>query len=161
MSSNANNPSHRLIRIAEQLCDDTVDGSRLDQTESILKGPLPRCYREFLKAYNGGKPEPSKFSFALKNGEKTNSTVHYFFAIHNGRVGNLVRQFELSKGRIPAGSVPIATDPFGNLILIPMLDLPDVPVYFWDHEKELSVETSFDNVSLISESFEKFIQDLH
>jgi hypothetical protein len=152
--------SSRAMRIKQKLCDDTVDDQKLDEAESLLKASLPICYREFLKVNNGGKPEPSGFSFTLRNGETTNSTVHYFFAIHNGRVGNLFRQFEITKDRIPSGLLAIATDPFGNLIAIPTLKQTDVPVYFWDHEKEIYGAPWFDNMATISDSFEKFINNL-
>jgi hypothetical protein len=149
------------VNITEQLSNETVDDSKCDQLELALKCKLPHSYREFLKKYNGGRPAPSAFRLVTKDGKHENSTVQCFFAVYEGRTGNLLRKFDLYKGRIPTGQLPIATDPFGNLILIPMLDLPDVPVYFWDHEKELTVKSTFDNVSLIAESFEKFINDLH
>ena len=50
--------------------------------------------------------------------------------------GNLVGNARLLGERIPAGVLPIADDPFGNLVCIDAREGRDGPVLFWDHEYE-------------------------
>lgn len=144
------------MEIRQKICEETVDDDKLNRLESSLGNKLPRSYREFLKKYNGGKPKLSKFIFVSTKGKQEDSTVHYFFAVYDGKIGNIERNFGLFKGRIPNGYLPIACDPFGNLILMPMLNQSDAPIYFWDHEKESDAL----NVAVIEDSFEKFIANL-
>ena len=86
-------------------------------------------------------------------------TLQYFFGLHDGNVGSLRRKFELYKGRIPAGFLPIATDSFGNLILLKITSSNGGRVYFWDHEKEEDLPT-LRNMSKIADSFSQLIASL-
>lgn len=146
------------MEIKQELCDETVDEAKLKAVEAKLKVGLPKIYRDFLQTTNGGKPVNSKFRFKSSAGTEEDSTVHYFFGLCSGRVGDLLAKYELYKGRIPLGHLPIATDPFGNLILIRFLG-QDPPVFFWDHEKELD-EPSSSNVSPVAMSLSEFIANL-
>jgi hypothetical protein len=55
------------------------------------------------------------------------------------------------RGRIPVDLLPIATDPFGNLLLLGMSGPRADKVYFWDHN------TGGDDVTLIANSFDDFL----
>lgn len=146
------------MELKQKLCDEIADDANLSEAEAKLNAKLPKAYREFLKNTNGGKPVNCKFSFKSADGTEEDSTVHYFFGLCSGRVGNLLAKFDLYKGRIPLGHLPIASDPFGNLILIRLFG-QDPPVVFWDHEKELDEPTG-SNVSPIAKSFSEFIANL-
>jgi SMI1-KNR4 cell-wall len=148
------------MQIKQKLCDDIVDDNKLDQAESVFGGKLPQSYREFLKENNGGRPTSSQFHFVSNEGTPEDSTIQYFFALYDGRTGSLYNKMEVYRNRVPAGHLPIACDPFGNLILIPIMDERDVAVYFWDHENESDREPTFANVSLIADSFINFIKSL-
>ena len=56
-----------------------------------------------------------------------------FLAEQDG--GKPVRNFfRFRQGDLPGGLLPIATDAFGNLVVLEGRDGRDGPVYFWDHE---------------------------
>ena len=146
------------MEMKQKLCEEIADEAKLNAAEAKLNAKLPKSYRDFLQTTNGGKPVNSKFRFKMKDGTEQDSTVHYFFGLGSGRVGDLLAKFELFKERIPLGHLPIASDPFGNLILIRLFG-QDPPVFFWDHEIELN-EATGSNVSKIANSFSDFIANL-
>src|SRR3989442_1619 len=121
--------------ITEHLCQERPTDTDIANFGSLIQGALPDDYKSFLKSENGGRPEPNQFRFTTKDGKVENDTVHYFFALYEGRVGSLKRSFERYKGRIPVGYLPIAIDPFGNLIVLRIATQNCGRVYFWDHEK--------------------------
>jgi hypothetical protein len=146
--------------ITEKICEDIVTDEALAEFQRKLTLPIPACYREFLKANNGGRPSPRGFEFKDTQGKVHKSNVHYFFGLHSGRIGSLARQFETYYDRIPLGLLPIARDPFGNVILLKLTIKRDAPVFFWDHELECEDEPTMENVLLVNESFEQFIKTL-
>lgn len=146
--------------ITEKICEDTVSDESWAEFQRKLGLPIPACYREFLELHNGGRPSPRGFEFKDVHGKLQKSNVHYFFGLHSGRVGSLTQQFEMYYDRVPLGLLPIARDPFGNLILLKLTIKRDAPVLFWDHELESEDEPTMENVSLVNESFENFINTL-
>jgi len=146
--------------ITERLSEESVTDAALAEFQKTIVFPLPDTYRQFLKLHNGGRPNPSSFEFKNAQGKPERSRVHYFFGLHSGRVGNLKSQFENYQNRVPLGLLPVATDPFGNLILLRLIVKPDAPVFFWDHEEESDDEPYWDNILQINASFQDFIKSL-
>jgi hypothetical protein len=146
--------------ITEKICEDVATDESLAEFQRKLGLPIPACYREFLKAHNGGRPSPKGFEFKDAQGKVEKDNIHYFFGLHFGRIGSLAQEFEMYYDRIPLGLLPIARDPFGNLVLVKLTIKRDAPVFFWDHELESEDEPTMDNVFLINESFENFIEAL-
>lgn len=66
------------------------------------------------------------------------------------------------RGRIPPNLLPIAHDPFGNLICLSVAGQDRGKVYFWDHEVEVREGEipSYRNVSFIADNFESFLDGL-
>lgn len=123
---------------------------------------LPESYRSFLLQNNGGTPNPNIFDFNDNYGQNTSSLVHYFYALYNGDgYDNIEQNYKLfkSEGRIPINILPIADDPFGNMVCISFSGSDCGKIYFWDHELE-SQNKSYDNLSLIADSFTDFINSL-
>lgn len=146
--------------ITEKVCEEIATDDVLTEFQRKLGLPIPACYREFLKVHNGGRPSPRGFQFKDAQGKVQTDNVHYFFGLHPGRIGSLARAFQMYYERIPLGLLPIACDPFGNLILLKLTIKRDAPVFFWDHELEPEGEPTMQNVSLVNESFEDFIKTL-
>ena len=144
------------MNIVEKICDSCPDDSEISRFEAVVRADLPASYRAFLQTQNGGRPKPSKFSFAAKGGRLEDDSVQCFFGLHSGRIGSLDKKFEMYRGRIPDGFFPIATDSFGNLILMGTRDKGRGKIFFWDHEQETEPPT-MENISLIAGSFEDFI----
>jgi len=147
------------MQITEYLCDTRPKDSEIQQFEQRIGSTLPADYRNFLIANNGGRPNPSAFSFTTCQGKHEDSSVHYFFGIHDGRIGSLEGKAVLRGQRIPTDFLPIATDAFGNLILIGLGSQNQGKVYFWDHEQEED-EPSLRNISEIAETFAGFVNAL-
>jgi hypothetical protein len=145
--------------IVERVCDGFPTDHDLAKLEKSIGCDLPLSYRTFLLECNGGRPLPSHFSFTTREERKKDGSVHYFFSVHTGRTGNLEKKALLRGERIPNDFLPIAADPFGNLILIGINRWNFGKIYFWDHELE-AVPPSIKNISKIADSFELFIDAL-
>lgn len=140
-----------------------IDDKELSDLETRLKMKLPNDYKKFLLQNNGGIPIPNVFDFIDGDGQNSNSLVHYFYAVYNDNGhDNLENNYNFFKSerRIPSNILPIAEDPFGNMICISVSGDDYGKVYFWDHELEGQSE-SYDNISLIASSFDEFINNLH
>lgn len=148
------------MKIKSKVTEAEIDEEKLARAELVLKVVLPRAYRSFLKQHNGGKPEEATFGFIGQDGNPEESTIHYFFGIHEGSNGNLLKEMRDYKDRIPDGTLPIATDPFGNLILLGIDGGSDPAVYFWDHENEPEGNEIPRNVYLVCNCFTEFINGL-
>ncbi len=147
------------MNITEHISETRPTNADLAAFETFIQGSLPDDYKSFLKNENGGRPKPNRFRFTTKDGGKEESTVHYFFALHEGRVGNIQKHFERYKRRIVPGYIPLGTDPLGNLLILGVTGQSMRRVYFWDHEKEGDLP-SVANMSLVANSFSEFIEQL-
>ncbi len=137
-----------------------LSGERLAGLEEQIGHSLPRQYREFLLEHNGGYPRPQEF----RGGEGgTGGLVDAFLGIHGGDFDDLAWYVATYKGRIPSGCVPIAHDPFGNLICICVGGTETGRIFFWDHERELEKDAveGRSNVRLISKDFGQFLRSFH
>lgn len=120
---------------------------------------FPEDYKSFLKAYNGGQPIPSAFSFLSK--QEDGSAIDWFLSLGKDRYSNLREYYERYKVRLPEEMIPIAHDAGGNLVLIGVNEKQGI--YFWDHEFEAEEGEVPDmsNVYTISQSFTDFLNNLH
>jgi cell wall assembly regulator SMI1 len=137
-----------------------TDEAHIAALETQLGRSLPGDYREFMLRYNGGRPKPPMFRFALRNGRQDNSCVHWFLSIHDGEYSNLERTIRSLQGRIPPDTLPIADDPFGNVVLLGLHSDRRGKVYFWDHENEPKRQPDWSNVALVAETFDGFMRAL-
>ncbi|EIB99112.1 SMI1/KNR4 family protein [Pantoea sp. Sc1] len=127
--------------------------------ENQLSIKLPDSYREFLKKYNGGYPQPDGFDFA--DGED-GSSVDKFLEVSDSKNEGLINYFNTYKERIPKNYIPIAKDPGGNLILIG-INGEKAEVYFWDHENEADDGDvpGMQNMHLVALNLDDFINNLY
>jgi hypothetical protein len=130
--------------------------------EQVWHFNLPKTYREFLLSYNGGIPENNLVFDYVDDNNTLGSNLRYLFGITPEDNLNVLRYIETYENRIPKTMFPIATDDFGNLILIGVKNPYRGKVYFWDHEMEADEEEQpyYENIFLISSSFEEFIEGL-
>ena len=150
------------MHIVETLAAAGAANLDLEEFERHLGTPLPKDYRDFLAETNGGRPEPSAFMFQ-QYGRPQKSLVDWFFTLDaTEEQYHVLRENETLSGRIPARLLPIACDPFGNIVLLDLGAKSVGAVYFWDHENEnMEGEPYWDNVSYIAASFTAFISSLH
>ncbi len=141
-----------------------LDERRIAELEERFGARLPEDYRRFLLQHNGGRPDPADFRLADRQGAYTDSRVEAFLSVYDGEHFNFEKVLACFKGpepRIPANLVPIARDPFGNLICLSIAGPDGGTVYFWDHERESEGEPTYDNVDRIADSFGEFLAALY
>lgn len=150
------------MEIIEQLGAGGPTTTDVELLERLLGTSLPADYRQFLIRTNGGRPEPSAFSFD-QYGQLQESLVDWFFTLDSSEKDyQIPKEFEVYTGRIPARLLPIACDPFGNLVLLDLGAKSASAIYFWDHENEnMEGDPWWDNIFFIAPSFTKFINELH
>lgn len=100
--------------------------------ESKYKITLPLQYKKFLYKYNGGYTPKTK----LKVG-KVSTDVRSFFGVGDVKVS--IDDIDLQKW-IEIGVFPIATDSFGNYIVLNIKGNEFANIYFCDHEKNSKKE---------------------
>jgi hypothetical protein len=104
--------------------------------ESEIGGRLPADYRRFLSRY-GETALKRSTAVPLREpspwGDKCVVEIFYGFTRKPYR-GIVHMTMETFSGRIPDETVPAATDPFGNLILVGFEGDARDRVWFWDHE---------------------------
>jgi SMI1 / KNR4 family (SUKH-1) len=98
---------------------------------------IPPSYKAFLAEQDGGKPVRSVFDFEQDNRPQSDYVKRFLGLAPVPPPGeNLLDTAESLWTRVPEGVLPIARDPFGNLICLDGRDGGDGPVLFWDHEYE-------------------------
>ena len=137
-----------------------IDESRMRLLESRIGCGLPEDYREFLMLHNGGRPIERGFQFVMRNGKHSNSVIDWFLSLHDGEASNLESCLENLEDRIPPDVLPIARDPFGNVVLIGLRGGARGKVYFWDHEEEPDSQPDWSNIDRIADSFDAFMSGL-
>src|SRR5688572_7998164 len=78
-----------------------TDEDRVSTFEKSLGITLPREYREFLVAFNGGKPNPGGFRLAERSGPYTSSLVNWLFGLEDIDACDLEKTRQLLEGRMP------------------------------------------------------------
>lgn len=132
--------------------------SAIASLEKRLDIVLPSEYKEHILKYNGGYP--NKECFDTQGGGR--SKIHYFYAIYDGEYSNFEKSFNIFKieeTRMLSHVFPIAYDDGGNQICISIGDKDYGKIYFWDHEEE-SDEPDYENMYLIANSFNEFLEGL-
>ena len=122
---------------------------------------LPKLYKEFLLATNGGRP---KFSAFPIEGMPLNpvGSIHFFFGIENSRwrVYDLAEAYDFFAGRIPHDIVPIASDDFGSHVCLDLRKGKD-RVAFWDHRHFWGTgEWREGDLYPVADSFAEFLASL-
>lgn len=128
-----------------------------EQRLAELGHHIPPSYRAFLAVSDGGRPVKDCFSFEQRD-HAQNDTVKTFLGIRPAPDGDIVETLELI-GDIPNGVLPIALDPFGNLVCLDGRDGRDGPVLFWDHEEGFD-PPSDSNLHEIAPDLQTFLNSL-
>jgi hypothetical protein len=162
---------------------DPIAEEELIVIETSLGSRFPEDYREFVECYGGAsfgelvefkllKDEPvhwveSLLGVAIPRYE-TAPLSHFY----GSRAGNqsLAKKIKIYKGRMPDTLIPVADDGGGHQICLGISGNERGKIYYWDHYNEwdeqdyledygrpVPVETKFQNVYLVAESFEKLI----
>ena len=154
-----------LIEIEDHL--EPLSKEAIQNAESALGIKFPNEYVQFLLKYNGGRPESDGFDIEWRDNQEIGqhwrtSMLSWFLSIHDGNSANLLRYNQITfRGRIPKGTIAIAYDCGGNLILLGVAGEYVGKVLFWvkDYEIEEGEVPGFDNVGFLANSFDEFINE--
>lgn len=119
---------------------------------------LPREYREFLLTISVGTFENKVFSF---HNSEDGSCIGEFFTLKKG-MRNFFIDYRNMQERIPNNFIPIASDVYGNRILLAVKNPDRGKIFFWDHELEAGdgEVPDYSNLTLIAPDFQTFFDSL-
>lgn len=126
----------------------------IDQVEKQLNIKFPQDYIEIVSNNDGGYPYPNKFKLN-DNEEVFNNLISF----KEDDYSNIFEVLEDISGSIIKGVIPIAEDPFGNLICFDFRDKLEPNIVFWNHEvAEEDVEKS---ISFVCKTFTVLLSSLY
>ncbi len=121
---------------------------------------LPKAYRDFLLANNGGSFQFDYPAYRISEHEEPEGLLQCFLCLQQDDVSDIERTWETHKSRLPKGLLPIARDPGGSLLCLGTSGKHAGHILFWDRNKESS-RASFKNVYLVAEDFSAFLNGLY
>lgn len=132
--------------------------------ESEIGAALPADYRAFLLANNGGSSDHDRFTVRWSTPPHsdpiTREVLDYFRSLGEGAL-DMRKALRAFSGRVPDGALPVATDPFGNQILLGLAGDHRGRVYFWLHDLPPEMdETDPANLGVVADSFDAFLAGL-
>ncbi|NQT13416.1 MAG: SMI1/KNR4 family protein [Planctomycetes bacterium] len=131
---------------------ENADAGSIAKLERRIGSSLPADFRSFLEENDGARPEPNVFE-----GEKEDPGVgvNKFLSINE-----ILRCKKQYLDRFPEELWPIADAEGGNYVCLAFGE--KAGVCFWDHELEADVgePPTRENVTLLTESFADFLQQL-
>ncbi|OMF84180.1 SMI1/KNR4 family protein [Paenibacillus sp. FSL R7-0337] len=111
----------------EELHDETL----IKLVENNFGVKFPEDYKRCIQLYNGGYPEPNCFD--MNDGEQ--GVLINLLSFTNDNL-NITMFYDFEEETSIAGLVPIARDPFGNLLCFDYrLKVQSPEIIFYDHEE--------------------------
>jgi hypothetical protein len=139
-----------------------ITEAELQQFEDELGILLPREYRDFLLAHNGGKPKPDTFNVDMDGFKNTNRVICFLGIAPVTDHAAFAWYLKGYKGRIPHSLLPIAYPLNIDLICLSVHAKDYGRVYYWDHNWEVTeTEPDYSNVHLVAENFTQFLELLY
>ena len=106
----------------------------LDIVEVAIDRPLPKDYRAFLLAHNGGRPAPNHFD--VGDAHFMGSVVHTFLGIHPADDDNdLLLNLEALEGCKENHLLPIAYDVYGHMLMLVLTEENYGHVNYFDSDE--------------------------
>lgn len=149
----------KLIDAGEKITE-----REIAELEYSLNIQLPQEYKVFMVEHNGGIPEMTTCFKFTERDSQTGETFDMESDIQNfSKLEELPVFYEnlIGEAVIPAGYLSIACDSCGNEILLCADESENSgKIYFGNHEK-FDPETNYYCLSIIADSFMKFINVLY
>ncbi|MPQ31648.1 SMI1/KNR4 family protein [Clostridium estertheticum] len=157
-----------------------IDGNEhleieLDELEGRNDIQIPEEYRKFILKYGGLSFEEDMCFRPIEKSRWTQENsmqgFDYFYGLDGDNL-DIRKKRNIYLDRMPNSIIPIAECPGGNQLCLGVELNNYGKIYFWDHENELEakkmlgfnklteINSYWDNVFLVSESFSNFIMDL-
>jgi len=130
----------------------------LGAVEASWDFQLPKEYRQFLLNMSAENFKGKLFSFYDSN---DGSCIGDFFTLRKG-IRNFFVDYRDMQKRIPSNFIPIASDVYGNRILLAVKNPDRGKIFFWDHELEADdgEVPDYSNLTLIAPDFQTFLNSL-
>ena len=139
-----------------------ISKNEIDTLCSDLEIQLPKDYVDFLLKHNGGQPTQNHFLKKDSNDEPLfDFNLNVFFGLgENDTSYDILTMFSIYCDRMPEELLPIGDDGVGNIICIGIHGAHYGKVFMWWKSGQVDEgdEPNFENVELIEDSFEKFVQ---
>ena len=150
----------------------------IGRLERQLNIRLPEAYRRFLATYGSsafGRDvvfRPAR-DLPKQLARRGRGLFGFFYGGEHDDLYSLARTVRVFSGRMPESIIPIGGDGGGNQICLGINGTERGKVYYWDHENEwdeedyledygepMPPEVKFQNLHLVAESFEDFLNRL-
>jgi hypothetical protein len=126
-----------------------------------LEIELPNDYVQFLMLHNGGQPSQNHYIKKELDGEISfDFFLNVFFGIGGDDASyDIETMYSIYCDRIPEEILPIGDDGVGNIICLGVEESYYGQVYMWwkSGQVEEGGEPTFDNIDLIDNTFERFL----
>jgi hypothetical protein len=141
----------------------------LVKVENVIGARLPADYRSMLLSTNGGYVAESNEYFNFHGSPAaevfgSGFVLEEILPLRDAEypAGELLEYVECFAGRIPAHTIPIGRNAFGDLVLLGFHKPEIGTVYVWDHEHEglAGTKRTFKNVYRVAASFSEFVENL-
>ena len=140
-----------------------LNDAMISDFETLCHVNLPQDYKDFMLKNNGGTPEEMwAFDFVdAASSKTTNSLINYFYVIYTKETTEnddlkaaygAMRRDDI----LPPAIMPIAYDPFGNIICMSVGEKDYGKVCIANHELE-DPETGYLIISQVADTFSEFI----
>lgn len=119
-----------------------LNKKNISKIENYFNVDLPEDYKKALKNCNRGKPNKDKFDIDSRK----ECVLDYMIDLENTiKTAKAIEEYEI---------IPIAKDPFGNLIGYQLGEDNEIKqIVFWDHENM--------SITPISKTFDDFLKMLY
>lgn len=105
----------------------------LEEIQKTLSIRFPDDYVQCAIENNGGTPDKEGFNVSGRGP----AVFNYLLSFHKESSIYIIDIYESVRDRLCQGVIPIADDPFGNLICFDFREsASNPPIVFWDHEVE-------------------------
>ncbi|OPH46700.1 hypothetical protein BC351_14540 [Paenibacillus ferrarius] len=132
--------------------EESVDDATIVLVEQLFEVTFPQDYKDCIKKFNGGYPEPNIFDY--NNGAQ--GVFNDLISFTNSEL-NIKMFHDIAKDSINKEIIPFGRDPFGNLICFDYRYSKKIPyVIFYDHE-----EVGEEAITPICETFTELLNRLY
>ena len=141
-------------------CESPTNLEEIAKFETLIKAKLPDDYKKFLLKHNGGHPVTNGFKLIEPINEKTNEAgISWFYALYNGDVSNITKQFHRTREQLPEELIPIGYDSGGETCLGIAGEYYG-QVHYWTTNWSMWKEEDYNYLYLVANSFTEFINKL-
>jgi len=133
--------------------EDIVSDELISEVEKKYGIVFPKDYKECVKQYNGGYPEPNVFDYD----DGIQGVFNDLISFTNTEM-NMFMFYDFLNEELPQGIVPFGRDPFGNLLCFDYrYNTTNPSIVFFDHEDDEENDVIF----YVTDSYTDLLERLY